>query len=109
MLVCCTHGGDGLLQLSALYSPTVVTVEGHKGALPAVQNLAQLLELLKAHCTGHVPLTQQSVKESSHASAVTVSFTKHFTQTQSLFVHAAVRENEIIVPDVNLTKVITVR
>lgn len=83
MLVCCTHGGDGLLQLSAVYSPALVPIEGHEGAFPAVQSLPQLLELLKAHGAGHVPLTQRSVKDPSNASTATVSFTEHFTQTHT--------------------------
>lgn len=50
------QGDDGLLQLMALHGPAVVPVEGCKGVLPAVQSLPQLLELIKAHSAGHVPI-----------------------------------------------------
>lgn len=112
MSSCCTHSSDGLLQLLAVNSPTLVPIEGHKGALPGVQSLPQLPEFLKAHGAGHVPLTQQSVKDPSHTSAVIVSFKKHFTQTQSLYAHVAVRENVSTVPEnhqSNLTNEVTVR
>lgn len=51
-----THGADGVLQLRALHRSTAVPVVGREGGLPSVQNLAQLLELIKAHGAGHVPI-----------------------------------------------------
>lgn len=45
-----------MLQLRALHRSTAVPVVGRKGSLPAVQNLPQFLELIKAHGAGHVPL-----------------------------------------------------
>ena len=50
----------------ALHGPAVVPVEGCKGVLPAVQSLPQLLELIKAHSAGHVPLRRRSQSRTNH-------------------------------------------
>lgn len=51
-----THGVDGLLQLMALYCPTLVPVKGCEGPPPAIQSLPQVLELIKAHSAGQIPV-----------------------------------------------------
>lgn len=44
----------------ALYCPTLVPVKGCEGPPPAIQSLPQVLELIKAHSAGQIPLRQQS-------------------------------------------------
>lgn len=51
-----THSGECLLQLVALHRPAAVSVVGHEGRLPAVQNVTQLLELIETHSAGVVPI-----------------------------------------------------
>lgn len=55
-----------MLQLMALHRSTAVPVVGCEGILPAVENLPQFLELVKAHGVGHVPLRQRSQSRTHH-------------------------------------------
>lgn len=57
-----THRCDGLLQLVGLHRPAAVLVVRGERHLPGVQNLRELLELMKAHHTRHIPLKPPSVK-----------------------------------------------